>query len=182
LYKCSNSCLWCSCWWNLEFSFKSYGKESLYKYCMNVDDGRIMHSWRSCLLKDVKPFLQKCFMTAAILNSFLNVFSAKFQCFPTSFLTPTKQFLPLTRWQQVNANKESSWVQGVLCKQSSFICILNEQEKLYTEDTNDTNFEWLSHPLPLTKKSVNVFFSSHPDKLNPWLLQSSGYPHTQTTV
>ena len=32
------------------FSFKSYGKESLYKYCMNVDDGRIMRSWRSCLL------------------------------------------------------------------------------------------------------------------------------------
>jgi hypothetical protein len=29
LYKCSNSCLWCSCWWNLDFSFKSYGKESL---------------------------------------------------------------------------------------------------------------------------------------------------------
>jgi hypothetical protein len=23
----SNSCLWCSCWWNLDFSFKSYGKE-----------------------------------------------------------------------------------------------------------------------------------------------------------
>ena len=43
-------CLWCSCWWNLDFSFKSYGKESLYKYCMNVDDGRIMRSWRSCLL------------------------------------------------------------------------------------------------------------------------------------
>ena len=37
-------------WWNLDFSFKSYGKESLYKYCMNVDDGRIMRSWRSCLL------------------------------------------------------------------------------------------------------------------------------------
>ena len=50
MYKCSNLCLWCSCWWNLDFSFKSYGKESLYKYCMNVDDGRIMHSWRSCLL------------------------------------------------------------------------------------------------------------------------------------
>jgi hypothetical protein len=50
LYKCSNSCLWCNCWWNLDFSFKSYGKESLYKYCMNVDDGRIMHSWHSCLL------------------------------------------------------------------------------------------------------------------------------------
>ena len=49
LYKCSNSCLWCSCWWNLDFSFKSYGKESLYKYCMNVDDGRIMRFWRSCL-------------------------------------------------------------------------------------------------------------------------------------
>ena len=29
--------------------FKSYGKESLYKYCMNVD-GRIMRSWCSCLL------------------------------------------------------------------------------------------------------------------------------------
>jgi hypothetical protein len=50
MYKCSNSCLWCSCWWNLDFSFKSYGKESLYKYCMNVDDGRIIRSWRSCLL------------------------------------------------------------------------------------------------------------------------------------
>ena len=50
MYKCSNSCLWCSCWWNLNFSFKSYGKESLYKYYMNVDDGRIMRSWRSCLL------------------------------------------------------------------------------------------------------------------------------------
>ena len=37
-------------WSNLDFSFKSYGKESLYKYCMNVDDGRIMRSWRSCLL------------------------------------------------------------------------------------------------------------------------------------
>ena len=49
MYKCSNSCLCCSCWWNLDFSFKSYGKESLYKYCMNVDDGRIMRSWRSCL-------------------------------------------------------------------------------------------------------------------------------------
>ena len=24
-------------------------KESLYKYCMNVDDRRIMHSWCSCL-------------------------------------------------------------------------------------------------------------------------------------
>jgi hypothetical protein len=49
--KCSNSCScwWCSCWWNLDFSFKSYGKESLYKYCMNVDDGRIMRSWRSYL-------------------------------------------------------------------------------------------------------------------------------------
>jgi hypothetical protein len=33
----------------LEFSFTSYGKESLCKYCMNVDDGRIMRSWRSCL-------------------------------------------------------------------------------------------------------------------------------------
>ena len=50
MYKCSYSCLWCSCWWNLDFSFKSYGKESLYIYCMNVDDGWIMHSWRSCLL------------------------------------------------------------------------------------------------------------------------------------
>ena len=38
-----------SCWWNLDFSFKSYGKESLYKYCMNVDEGRIIRSWRSCL-------------------------------------------------------------------------------------------------------------------------------------
>ena len=57
LYKCSNSCLWCSCWWNLNFSFKSYGKESLYKYCMNVDDGRIMRSWRSCLLVNV--FIQE---------------------------------------------------------------------------------------------------------------------------
>ena len=47
MYKCSNSCLWCSCWWNLDFSFKRHGKESLYKYCMNVDDGRIMRSWRS---------------------------------------------------------------------------------------------------------------------------------------
>jgi hypothetical protein len=36
-------------WWNFNFSFKSYGEESLYKYCMNVDDGRIMRSWRSCL-------------------------------------------------------------------------------------------------------------------------------------
>jgi hypothetical protein len=25
-------------------------QESLYKYCMNVDDGRIMRSWRNCLL------------------------------------------------------------------------------------------------------------------------------------
>jgi hypothetical protein len=25
-------------------------RKSLYKYCMNVDDGRIMRSWRSCLL------------------------------------------------------------------------------------------------------------------------------------
>ena len=50
MYKCSNSCLWCSCWWNLDFSFKSYGKESLNKYCMNVDDERIMRSWRRCLL------------------------------------------------------------------------------------------------------------------------------------
>jgi hypothetical protein len=39
-----------TCWWYLDFSFKSYGKESLYKYCMNVDDGHIMCSWRSCLL------------------------------------------------------------------------------------------------------------------------------------
>jgi hypothetical protein len=38
-------------WWNLDFSFKSYGKDSLYKYCMNVDDRRIMRSWRSCLFK-----------------------------------------------------------------------------------------------------------------------------------
>ena len=29
---------------NIDFSFKSYGKESLYKYCMNVDDGSIMRS------------------------------------------------------------------------------------------------------------------------------------------
>ena len=36
-------------WWNFKFSFQSYGKESLYKYCMNVDDRRIMRSWRSCL-------------------------------------------------------------------------------------------------------------------------------------
>jgi hypothetical protein len=34
----------------IDFSFKSYGKESLYKYCMNVDDGRIVRSWGSCLL------------------------------------------------------------------------------------------------------------------------------------
>ena len=40
-----------SCWWNLDFSFKSYGKESLYKYCMNVDDGRIIRSWHSCWSK-----------------------------------------------------------------------------------------------------------------------------------
>ena len=40
---------WWSLWWNFDFSFKSYGKESLYKYCMNVDDGHIMRSWRSCL-------------------------------------------------------------------------------------------------------------------------------------
>ena len=26
-------------------------KASLYKYCMNVDDGRIIRSWRSCLSK-----------------------------------------------------------------------------------------------------------------------------------
>jgi hypothetical protein len=32
------------------FFIQSYGKESLYKYCMNVDDGRIMCSSRSCLL------------------------------------------------------------------------------------------------------------------------------------
>ena len=37
------------------FSFKSYGNESLYKYCMNVDDGRIMRSWHSCLLLMEKP-------------------------------------------------------------------------------------------------------------------------------
>ena len=49
MYKCSNSCLWYRCWWNLDFSFKSYGKKSIYKYWMNVDDGRIMRSWRSCL-------------------------------------------------------------------------------------------------------------------------------------
>jgi hypothetical protein len=36
--------------WKWFFSFKIYGKESLYKYCVNVDDGRIMRSWRSCLL------------------------------------------------------------------------------------------------------------------------------------
>jgi hypothetical protein len=27
LYKCSNSCLWWSCWWNLNFLFKSMGKK-----------------------------------------------------------------------------------------------------------------------------------------------------------
>ena len=43
--------------WNLDFSFKSYGKESLYKYCMNFDDGRIMRSWRSCLLYIVEVVL-----------------------------------------------------------------------------------------------------------------------------
>jgi hypothetical protein len=26
-------------------------RKSLYKYCMNVDDGRIMRSWRSCLFQ-----------------------------------------------------------------------------------------------------------------------------------
>ena len=31
------------------FFIQNYGKESLYKYCMNVDDGRIMCSWHSCL-------------------------------------------------------------------------------------------------------------------------------------
>ena len=31
------------------FHSRVYGKESLYKYCMNVDDGRIMRTWRSCL-------------------------------------------------------------------------------------------------------------------------------------
>jgi hypothetical protein len=41
------------------FSFKSYGKEILYKYCMNVDDGRIMRSWRSCLLILVIPIKGK---------------------------------------------------------------------------------------------------------------------------
>jgi hypothetical protein len=30
------------------FHSRVMGK-SLYKYCMNVDDGRIMRSWRSCL-------------------------------------------------------------------------------------------------------------------------------------
>ena len=40
------------------FSFKSYGKESLYKYCMNVDDGRIMRSWCSCLLYELFPIRQ----------------------------------------------------------------------------------------------------------------------------
>jgi hypothetical protein len=42
--------------WNSDFSFKSYGKESLYKYCMNVDNGHIMRSWRSCLFKVVILF------------------------------------------------------------------------------------------------------------------------------
>ena len=43
----------------INFSFKSYGKESLYKYCMNVDDGRIMRSWGSCLLtKESLPKIQ----------------------------------------------------------------------------------------------------------------------------
>jgi hypothetical protein len=32
------------------FFIQELWKESLYKYCMNVDDGRIMRSWRSCLL------------------------------------------------------------------------------------------------------------------------------------
>ena len=39
---------------NLDFSFKSYGKESLYTYCMNVDDGRII-------------FLAFCFVPFALL-------------------------------------------------------------------------------------------------------------------
>ena len=64
LYKCSNSCLWCSCWWILNFSLKSYGKESHYKYCMNVDDGRIMRSWRSCLL----PYILNCKSTLLLVG------------------------------------------------------------------------------------------------------------------
>ena len=40
-----------SCAHSITSSFNSYGKESLYKYCMNVDDGRIMRSCRSCLFK-----------------------------------------------------------------------------------------------------------------------------------
>jgi hypothetical protein len=50
---------WCSCWWNLDFSFKSYGEESLYKYCMNVDDRSIMRSWRSCLFVSIVYILNK---------------------------------------------------------------------------------------------------------------------------
>jgi hypothetical protein len=76
LYKCSNSCLWCSCWWNLNFSLKSYGKESLYKYCMNVDDGRIMCSWRSCLLL--------LFSFHILLKSYKYLFYVDLETIPTA--------------------------------------------------------------------------------------------------
>jgi hypothetical protein len=35
---------------NNSTQFEVNCRRSLYKYCMNVDDGRIMRSWRSCLL------------------------------------------------------------------------------------------------------------------------------------
>jgi hypothetical protein len=58
-------------WWNLNFSFKSYGKESLYKYSMNVDDGRIMHSWCSCLLF---LFSSSCVPYVASFSGFSNIY------------------------------------------------------------------------------------------------------------
>jgi hypothetical protein len=79
---------------NLDFSFKSYGKESLYKYCINVDDGRIMRSWRSCLFISVgKLGIQNMFVKMPY-----NVLQMKY-C-KLTFITIEKMF---HKWNDLNS-------------------------------------------------------------------------------
>ena len=56
------------------FHSRVMGKKVVYKYCMNVNDGCIMRSWRSCLLK-YATHSQLCWCLEIVMANLDNLFA-----------------------------------------------------------------------------------------------------------